>query len=305
MGKWWKQSQAFFSSTPKSLQVVTAAMKLRHLLHGGKAMINLDSMLKRRDITLWSKVHLVKAVVCPLVMYGSESLTIKKGEHWKTDAFELWCWRRLLRGPWTARRSNQSILNEISPGYSWKDLCQSWISNLWPPDAKNWLFGKDPDAVKGWRQEKKVLTEDETVGWHHWLDGHDFEQSPGLGDGQGSLACRSPWGCKESDTTERLNWTKHPHSHWPAVGLCSCVFLTLLFPKSRRSSQVLSKSLQSPSRKLKHFPLLSPPSVPNALCKVHFWKSRQECPLLCKLFYAKWLSTDLSGPAQRTDKAQS
>ena len=78
---------------------------------------------------------------------------------------------------------------------------------LWPPDAKNWLIGKDPDVGKDWRQEKKGMTEDEMIGWHHWLDGQEFEQAPGLGDEQGSLACCNPWDCKESDTTERLNWT--------------------------------------------------------------------------------------------------
>ena len=79
---------------------------------------------------------------------------------------------------------------------------------LWPPDAKNWLLWKDPDAGKDWRQEKKGPTEDEMVGWHHWLNGHEFEQAPGVGDGKGSLACCSPWGHKESDMTEQLNWTE-------------------------------------------------------------------------------------------------
>ena len=90
----------------------------RRLLLGRKVMTNLDSLLKSRDITLLTKVHLVKAVVFPVVMYGCESWSIKKAEHWRIDAFELWCWRRLLRVPWTARRSNQSILKEISPEYS-------------------------------------------------------------------------------------------------------------------------------------------------------------------------------------------
>ena len=79
---------------------------------------------------------------------------------------------------------------------------------FWPPDAKNWLIGKDPDAGKDWRQEKKGMTEDETVGWHHQLNGHEFEHAPGVGDGQGSLVCCSPWGLKESDTTEQMNWTE-------------------------------------------------------------------------------------------------
>ena len=94
----------------------------RHLLLGSKAVTNLDSILKSRDITLPTKVRLVKAMVFPVVMYGCESWTIRKAEHWRIDVFELWCWRRLLRGPWTVRRSNQSILKEISPEYSLEGL---------------------------------------------------------------------------------------------------------------------------------------------------------------------------------------
>ena len=104
-----------FSWAPISLQIVTAAMKLRHLLLGRKAMTNLDSILKSRDITLLTKVHLVKAMVFPVVMHGCESWTIKKVEDQRIDGFELWCWRRLLIVSWTARRSNQSILKEIKP----------------------------------------------------------------------------------------------------------------------------------------------------------------------------------------------
>ena len=102
--------------------MVTAAMKLRHLLLGRKAMTNLDSILKSRGITLLTNVHIVKAMVFPVVMYGCESWTIKKAEHQRIDAFELWCWRRLLRVPWTARRSNQSILKELNPEYSLEGL---------------------------------------------------------------------------------------------------------------------------------------------------------------------------------------
>ena len=119
-GEQWKQWETLYFGAPKSLQMVTAAMKL--LLLGRKAMTNLDSILKSRDITLPTKVHLIKAVVFPVVMYGCESWTIKKAEHQIIDAFELWCWRRLLRVPWTARRSNQSILKEISPEYSLEGL---------------------------------------------------------------------------------------------------------------------------------------------------------------------------------------
>ena len=142
---------------------------------------------------------IVKVMVSSVVIYGWESWTIKKAGCWRIDAFELWCWKRLLRVLWMAGRSNLSILKEASPDYSLEGL----MLKLWPPDAKNWLLGKDNDAGKGWRQEKGT-TEDEMVGWNHWLNGHEFEQAPGAGDGQGSLARCSPWNRKESDTTERL-----------------------------------------------------------------------------------------------------
>ena len=116
MGKQWKHCQTF--EAPKSLHMVTAAMKLSHLLLGRKVMTNLDSIFKSRDFTLPTKVCLVMAIVFPVVMYGCESWTVKKAECRRFDAFELWYWRRLLRVPWTARRSNQSILKEIGPGIS-------------------------------------------------------------------------------------------------------------------------------------------------------------------------------------------
>ena len=180
----------------------------RRLLLGRKIMTNLDSILKSRDITLPTKVCLIKAMVFPVVMYGRESWTVKKAECRRIDAFELWCWRRLLRVPWTAGRSNQSILKEISPGCSLEGLMlklKLWLV-LWPPDAKSWLVWKDPDAGKDWGQEEKGMTEDEMVGCHHRLDGHGFGWTPGVGDGQGDLECCDSWGCKESDTTEQLNW---------------------------------------------------------------------------------------------------
>ena len=140
-------------------------------------------------------------------MYECESWTIKKAEHQRIDAFELWCWRRLLRIPWTARRSNQSILKEISPEYSLEGLMLKLkLPILWSPNVKNWLIWKDPDAGKDWRWEKKGRTQDEMVGWHHRLDGHEFEQALGVGDGQGGLACRSPRGRKES--TQLSDWTE-------------------------------------------------------------------------------------------------
>ena len=205
MGKQWKQWQTFFSSTPKSLQMVTAAMKLRHLLLGRKAMTNLDSILKSRDITLPTKVCPVKAMVFPVVMYGCESWIIKKAECWRIDTFEPWWWRRLLRVPWTAKRSNQSILKEISPGCSLEGLMLKLKLQYFAPWCEELTIEKHRDAGKGWRQNG--MTQDEMVGWHHRLDGYKFEQALGVSDGQGSLVCCSPWSCKESDTiVTELNW---------------------------------------------------------------------------------------------------
>ena len=141
-------------------------------------MTNLDSILKSRDITLSTKVCLVKAMVFPVVMYGCESWTIKKAERQRIDAFELWCWRRLLRVPWTTRRSNQSILKAISPVCSLEGLSWSWNSNTLDTDVKSWLIGKDPDSGKDWGREKRGTTEDEMVGWHHRLKGHRFGWTP-------------------------------------------------------------------------------------------------------------------------------
>ena len=139
-------------------------------------------------------------------MYGCESWTINKSECWRIDGFELCCWRRLLRVPWIAKRSNQSILKEIGPEYSLEGLMLKLKRQYFGHLKKSWLFAKDPDAGKDWRHEEKGTTEDERVGWHHRLEEHEFEHASGIGDGQGSLACCSPWGCKESDMTEWLNW---------------------------------------------------------------------------------------------------
>ena len=120
----------------------------RHLLLGRKAITNLDSLLKSRDITLPTKVHLVKAMVFPVVVYGCESWTINKAGHQRIDAFELWCWRGLLRVPWTARRTNQTILKEINPEYSLEGLMLKLKPILWPSDAKTDSFEKNPDPGK-------------------------------------------------------------------------------------------------------------------------------------------------------------
>ena len=151
-----------------------------------------------------TKVHLVKAMVFPVVIYGCESWIIKKAELQRIDAFELWCWRRLLRVPWTARRY-QSILEEISPGCSLEGLMLKL--KLQPPDVKSWIIWKDPDAGKDWGQEEKRTTEDEMVGCHHRLIVHEFGQALGVSVGQGGQACYGSWGRKELDTTE-MNWTE-------------------------------------------------------------------------------------------------
>ena len=143
-----------------------------------------------------------------VVVYGCESWTIKKAERRRMDAFELWCWRRLLRVPWVARRSNQSILKEISPECSLEGLMlklqlQYFGHLMRRADS---FEKKDPDARKDWGQEEKGMTEDEMAGWHHRLNGHEFEWTPGVGDGQGGLGCCGPWGHKELDTIEWSNW---------------------------------------------------------------------------------------------------
>ena len=172
MGKQWKQWQTLFSWAQNDC---SHEIK-RRLLLGRKAMTSLDSILESRDVSWLTKVHLIKAMVFPVVMYGCESWTTKKAEHPRIDAFELWCWRRLLRVSWTARRSNQSLLKKISPEYSLESPSNAKAETpiLWPPDAKNQLTGKAPDAGEDWRWEK-ATAEDEMVGWHHWHDGHEFE----------------------------------------------------------------------------------------------------------------------------------
>ena len=173
-----------------------------------KAVTNLDSVLKSKDITLVTKARIVITMVFPVVMYGCESWTIKKAEHWRIDVFELWCQRRLLRILWTARKSNQSILKVISLEYSLEELIlELKLQYFGHLIQRVNLLEKNPDAGKDWGQEEKGTTEDEMVGWHHWLNVNEFGWTLGVDDRQGGLACCSPWGCKESDTTECLNST--------------------------------------------------------------------------------------------------
>ena len=138
-------------------------------------------------------------------MNEMESWTIKKTENWRIDAFEHWCWE----DSWDPLGSREVKVVNPKGNQSWIFIrradAEAETPTLWPLDGKSWLIGKDPDAWKDWRQKETRLTEDEMVGWHHWLNGHEFEQALGDGESQGSLACCSPWGCKESDMTEWLN----------------------------------------------------------------------------------------------------
>ena len=193
-------------------------MKLRHLLLGRKVMTNLDSIFKSRYITLPTKVHLVKAMVFPMVMYGCESWTVKKAECQRIDAFELWCWRRLLRVPWTARRSNQSILKETSPGCSLEELMlklklQYFGHLMRRVDSleKTLMLGGIGGRRRRGRQKMR------------WLDGITDSMHMSLGElrelvmgrwvemGEWGLVCCDSCGHKESDTTEWLNWTELIH----------------------------------------------------------------------------------------------
>ena len=170
-------------------------------------MTILDSIFKSRDITLPTKVHLVKAMVFPVIIYGCDRWTIKKAEHWRIDAFDLWCCRRLLRVPCPARRSNQSILKEISPGCSLEGLMlklklQNFGHLMRRVDSleKTLLLGRiGGRRRRGWQRMR-------------WLDGHlngrEFEWTLRVGDGQGGLASCDSWGHKELDMTEQLNWTE-------------------------------------------------------------------------------------------------
>ena len=170
------------------------------LLLGRKTMKNLDSILKSRDIILLTNVHLVKDMVLPVAMYECESWPIKKAEHQRIDALELWCWRRLLRIPWTARRLNQSILKEINPEYALEGLMlkltlQYFGHLMQRADSleKTLMLRK----IEGRRRME--VAEDEIVGWHQQLNGHEFEQTPGDSEGQGSLECCSSPGHRVRD----------------------------------------------------------------------------------------------------------
>ena len=180
----------------------------RHLLLGRKVMPNLDSILKSRDVTLLTNAHIVNITVFPVVKYGCESWTIKKAEHRRIDAFELWCWRRLLRIPWTARRSYQSILKEISPGC----CLEGMMLNL-----KLQYFATSCEELTHWKrlwswEGLGARGEGDDRGWDGWMASSTqwtwVCMNSRVGDRQGGLACCNSWGRKEWDTTEQLNWTE-------------------------------------------------------------------------------------------------
>ena len=197
----------------------------RRLLLGRKVMTNLDSIFKSRDITLPTKIHLVKAMVFPVVMYGCE---LGCEESW---APKNWCFWTVVLGKILESPLNCKEIQPVHPkgNQPWdffgRTDAKAETPVLWPPHAKSWLIGKYCDAGRDWRQEEKGTTKDEMAGWHHRLDGHEFGWTPGVGDGQGGLACCDSWGHKESDTTERLNWTEER-----SLGVCIHSNVTTLCP---------------------------------------------------------------------------
>ena len=194
----------------------------RRLLLGRKAMTNKDTMLKSRDIALLAKVHIIKAMVFPVVMYGCKSWTMKKAEHQRTDASQLWYWRSLLRVPWW---SNRSILKEITLNIHWKDLCWSWSSNTlatWCKELTHWkrpwCWGRVKAEGKGDDRIRRLGGITDSVGMN-------LGKTPGDGERQGSLGCCSPWGRKELDTTWGLN---NHHNKTCNSGICLLHYLIKL-----------------------------------------------------------------------------
>ena len=214
-------------------------------------------------------------MVFPVVMYGCESWTVKKAERWRIDAFELWCWRRHLESPLDCKELQPVHSKGDQPwDFFGRNAAKAETPVLWPPHAKSWLIGKYSDAGRYWGQEEKGMTEDEMAGWHHWLDGREFEWTPGVGDGLGGLACYNSQGHKESDGNDwvtELNWTEGfslliqmliclppchfllgQSAHFPgdaplASWLCSFFFCFILFLISLKSLQYVKENLHQTS----------------------------------------------------------
>ena len=169
MANRWGNNGNRLLGAPKSLQMGTAAVKLKDICSAPwkKSYDQPGQLIKKQRHYFANKGP--SSMVFPVVMYGCESWTVKKAECRRIDAFELWCWSRLLRVPWTARRSNQSWV------FIGRTDAEAETPILWPPAVKNWLTRKDPDVGKDWTWKEKGMTEDETVGWHYWLNGHEFE----------------------------------------------------------------------------------------------------------------------------------
>ena len=202
----WKQWQTLFSWAPKSLYMETASQKVkRRLLLGRKVMINIDSILKSRDIT-------DKGPSSQSYGFSSSHVWMWELDSKVSWAPKNWCfWTVVLEKTLESPLDRKEIKSVNAKGnQSWIFFgmtdAEAEVPIFWPPDVKNWLLEKDPDAGKDWRQEEEGVTEDELVGWHHWLNAYEFEQALGVGDGQGSLVCCSPGGRKKSDMTEQLNW---------------------------------------------------------------------------------------------------
>ena len=221
-----------------------------HFFLGRKARANLNSVLKCKDITLLTKVHIVKAMFFPIVMYACENGTKKKPKGSRIDAFKLWWWRRLLRVSWSAGRSNQSILKDANPEYSLEGLILKLKLWLLLPYVKSQLIGKDTHA-KHWSQKEKRMAEDEMVRIHHWFNGHEFEETLGDSEGWRSLTFCSPWGFKELNMIWWLNTTD----------------LLIQFSCSAVSSCLCPHGLQ-------HFNLPCPSPTPRACsnsCPLSWW----------------------------------
>ena len=217
MGKQWKQWQTLFFWASKSLQIVTAAMTL-------KDAYSLESYDQPRQHIKKQRHYFVnKGPSSQGYGFSSSHVWMWELDYKNSWALKNWCF-------WTVvlEKTLESPLccKEIQPVQPKGD--QSWVfigrndaegerPILWPPDEKSWLIGKDPDAGKDWGQKEKGTTEGEMVWWHHWLDGLGLGWTPGVGDGQGGVACCASWGCKESDMTEQLNWIEHIFSWWPPL----------------------------------------------------------------------------------------